>query len=113
MIKKEDMIKAWKKKDEKIREMVLPVEEAIEHIGKVIIKDSAVSQIVNGAPLYTAGICRIQKGIKKKDLIAVLTLKGELIALARAMCTSTEMMRHGLAARAERIIMKKGVYPKI
>ncbi len=97
---------------ERIREFILPVEAATEHLGKIIVKDSAVAAIVNGSPLYTQGICRAQKGIKKDELIAILTLKGELIALAKANVSSEEMMKKGLAAKTDRVIMEKGVYPK-
>lgn len=105
----------WKESgDEKIRDYVLPVEAAVDHIKKVVIKDSAVFSIVGGTPLYTQGICKIQQGIEKDDLVAIMTLKDELAALAKANMSSDEMMhRRGLAAKTDRVIMEKGVYPKM
>ena len=105
----------WKEnKDESLRDFILPVEAAVEHLSHVIIKDSAVHAVVNGSPLYTGGISRIQKNIKFGDLIAILSLKGELIALAKAVMTSEAMLKKkGLAAKTDRVIMSKGIYPKM
>jgi len=108
-----DAYQFWKEnKDEGIRNFVLPVEIAIEHLGKIIIKDSAVAAVANGSPLYTTGICRIQKDIVPDDLVAILTLNGELVALARANASSEDMAkRKMLAAKTDRVIMEKGIYP--
>lgn len=107
-----DAYHAWKESgDESIRDFVLPVEAAVEHLGKIIIKDSAVAAIANGSPLYTGGISRIQKNIQKDDLAAILTLKGELVALAKAVATSEEMLKRGLAAKTDRVVMEKRTYP--
>jgi H/ACA ribonucleoprotein complex subunit 4 len=116
VVKMEELIDSyseWKSgKSEKIRNYILPVEATVEHLGKIIIKDSAVHSIVNGSPLYCQGISKLEKSIKKDDLLAVLTLKGELIALARSNLDSKEMSGKKLAAKIDRVIMEKGVYPK-
>jgi H/ACA ribonucleoprotein complex subunit 4 len=94
--------------------ILLPVEAAVEHLGHVIIKDSAVSNITNGAPLFTKGISKVQKGIKKENAVAIITLKGELVALGKSSMESEEMLRkRGVAVRTDRVVMKKGVYPKM
>lgn len=105
----------WKESgDETIREYILPVEAAVEDLGKIVIKDTAVYAIANGSPLYSGGICRVQKGINNGDMVAITTLKGELVALARAATTSEEMVRKkALAAKTDRVIIEKGVYPKL
>lgn len=114
-VKIQDLVDAyefWKEgKDEMIREFVLPIEAAIEHLGKIIVKDSAVPAVINGSPLYTQGISMIEKGIKKDDLVAILTLKGELVVLAKANMNSEAILGKGLAAKPDRVIMQKGVYP--
>ncbi len=109
-----DAYEFWREnQDEDIRKYILPVEAAIEHLGKVIVKDSAVAAISNGSPLYTAGICKIETGIEKDSLVALLTLKGELIALANSDMASEEMLhRRGIAAKTDKVIMDKGIYPK-
>ena len=78
------------------------------------MKDSAVHTIAAGTPLFTQGISRIEEGIEKEKLVAIITLKDELIALAKAAMSSEEMMkRKGLAAKTDRVIMEKGIYPRM
>ncbi len=116
-VKIQDVVKAyadWKEcGDDRIREMILPVEAAIEHIGKIIVKDSAVYSIAHGLPLYTGGICRVEDGINPNNDVAILTLTGELVALGSAKMTSKEMLRRkGMAAKVNKVVMI-GSYPKI
>lgn len=102
----------WKESgSEEIRNYVLPVETAVEGIGKIVIKDSAVYSVSKGSPLYGGGISRIESTIKKGDLVALLTLRGELVALARSEIDATQRNR-SVAARVERVIMTEG-YPKV
>lgn len=105
----------WKEnRSEEIRKYVLSVEKAVSHLKKIIVKDSAVFSLVGGTPLYTQGISKIEKRIEKDDLIAIMTLKNELVALSKANMSSEEMLhRKGLAAKVDRVIMDKGIYPKI
>ncbi len=105
----------WKENgSEKIRNYILPVESAVEHLGKIIIKDSAVYSVSAGSPVYTTGICKISKSIKKGELVAILTLKGELVALAIADMNAEEMMkRKGLAAKTDRVIIDRKLYPRM
>lgn len=103
----------WKTGDERIREIVLPAERAVEGIKKIAIKDSAIHAVCNGAPLYTTGILRVEEHIMPGKLVAVLSLKGEIVALAKAQMDSIQMIkRRGIAAQTDRVIMNKGVYPK-
>lgn len=111
-VRMQDLVDAyefWKEgRNEDIRKFILPVEAAVEHLGKVMIKDSAVRAIINGSPLFTQGISRIEKGIEKGSLIAILSLKGELIALAKAMMTSEQMLKkRGMAVKTDRVIYQK------
>ena len=104
----------WKKNgDETLRDFILPVEAGIEHLRKVIVKDSAVYSIANGSPLYDAGVSKAEKGIQKGDLVAVLTLRGELTSIGHADMTPEEMMkRKGIAVKTDRVIIDKAAYPK-
>lgn len=102
-----------KKEDKYIRKIVFPVERGIEHVKKIIIKDSTVNAICNGASLAVGGISRFQDGIEKNELVAILSLKGELVALGKAEKTSREILnsKRGIAAKTERVIMPKNTYP--
>lgn len=118
VVRVQDLLDAyifWKEEEsEDIRDFILPVEAAIEHLKKIIVKDSAVYAISSGSPLYTGGISKIEKGIKISEMVALLTLKGELIALARAAMASEHMAKKkGLAAKTDRVVMPAGIYPKM
>ena len=105
----------WKEKgdEEGLRTLVMPVERGVEHLGKVIVKDTAIDALCNGAPLSSGGISRLEDGIVKDDLVAVFTLKGELVAIGKAAATSDDIMKKKLmAVRTDRVIMKRGVYPR-
>jgi H/ACA ribonucleoprotein complex subunit 4 len=48
-------------------------------------------------------------------MVAIMTLKGEAIALAKA-CLGTEEilnLNHGTVATLERVLMHRGTYPKV
>lgn len=105
----------WKENgDEHIRDLVLPVEAAIEHLPKIIIKDSAVYAVASGSPLYTGGISRLSKGIVPGELVAIFTLRGELVALGTAKMTTDEMAKKkGFAVKVDRVVIDKATYPKM
>ncbi len=96
-----------------IKKVILPVEYAVRHIPKVYVRDSAVDAICHGASLAVPGIVKVEDGIKPGDLVAIMTLKNELVALGRAQMTSKEMVtvEKGIAVRTTRVIMKPGTYP--
>ncbi|MFH1228977.1 MAG: RNA-guided pseudouridylation complex pseudouridine synthase subunit Cbf5 [Candidatus Aenigmatarchaeota archaeon] len=98
--------------DEKIREVILPLESAVESVGKVVISDNAVENICNGSPLAVGGIVKLEEFIKKGDWIGIMTLKGELVAIGRALISTDEMMKStkGLAVKTDKVIMSKGTY---
>lgn len=99
--------------EEKIREVVKPIERAVGHLKKVAVKDSAVNAVANGSDLGATGISKLQDNISEGETIAITTLKGELIALAEAYMTSEEMFDHkGTAASPENVYMDPEIYPK-
>ncbi|MFA4819573.1 MAG: RNA-guided pseudouridylation complex pseudouridine synthase subunit Cbf5 [Candidatus Aenigmatarchaeota archaeon] len=110
-----DAYVAWKEnKKEDIRNYILPVEAAVEHLPKIIIKDSSVFSIASGSPLYSVGISKVSKDIAPGELVAILTLKGELVALSKAAMTSEEMTkRRGIAAKTDSVVMDRKIYPKM
>src|SRR6267378_3711269 len=79
------------------------------------IRDSAVSSICHGADLAVPDIVKLSEGIPPKTAIALFTLKGELVALSRALIGTEQMMKeeHGLAAKTVRVIMPTDTYPKL
>jgi H/ACA ribonucleoprotein complex subunit 4 len=102
-------------KDAKIlRKFIQPMEKALTLIPKIYIRDSAVDAICHGANLTAPGVLSLETGINNGSMIALLTLKGEAVALAKAMASTEEILKvdHGVVAKTERVLMPRGTYPK-
>lgn len=92
---------------------VYPREKAVEHLKKIAVKDSAVNAVANGADLGASGISKLQGGIDQGETVAVMTLKGELIALAESQMNSESMYSNeGTAAILKSVHMDPETYPK-
>ena len=98
-----------------IRNIVRPVEEALEYIPKIHVRDSAVDSLCHGASLAIPGIVDIEDPFPKESTIAILTLKGEAVALARSTISSQSMIQQekGIAACVMRVLMPRGTYPRL
>ena len=104
------------KKDEKIlRKIIQPMEAALALIPKIVVRDSAVDALCHGANLTAPGILSVETGIGKGSMLAVFTLKGEVVALAKALVSTEEILnlRHGTVATLQRVVMPRGTYPKV
>ena len=107
----------WKedKKEKDLRKIILPVERLFEHLPKIVIRDSAVDALCHGAKLAIPGVAEVDTEIIKGDLAAVLTLKGEGVALVNTLMSTEEIIQKdtGVCANLSRVIMNKGTYPSI
>jgi H/ACA ribonucleoprotein complex subunit 4 len=107
----------WKEaKDEaKLRTAIRPVEEAFEFIPKIYMRDSAVDAICHGADLAIPGIVKLDKAIENRTPVALMSAKGEAVALARALLSTGHILEqdHGMAAKTIRVIMPPGTYPSL
>ena len=102
-------------KDEKIlRKFIQPMEKALTLVPKIYIRDSAVDAVCHGANLTAPGVLSLETGILSGSMVAVLTLKGEAVALAKTVASTEEIMNmeHGVVAKIERVLMPRGTYPK-
>jgi H/ACA ribonucleoprotein complex subunit 4 len=102
-------------KDEKtLRKFIQPMEKALALVPKVYIRDSAVDAVCHGAMLTAPGVLSFETGISSGSTVAVLTLKGEAVALAKALASPKEIlsMEHGAVAETKRVLMNRGTYPK-
>ncbi len=96
-----------------IRRVVQPVEAAVVHLPKVWVLDSAVEAICHGVDLAMPGISMFNDPIEKDQVVAVMTLKNELVATGRALVSGREMnAEHGLAVFIDKVFMQPGTYPK-
>ena len=107
----------WKEdKDEKaIRSTVLSLERLLDHLPKIIVRDSAVDALCHGANLAVPGVVELDSGINMGDSAAVLTLKGEGVSLVKSVMSSEDIIQKekGVCANLERVLMNKGTYPSI
>jgi len=111
-----DAYRWWRETGEEkyIREILYPGEKICDMLKCVVVKDTAVSALCHGAPLSTRGIVMVEKGISPGNTVALLTLKGELVALGKALLDGESMLRgKKLAAKVERVVMARSAYPKI
>ncbi|MBD3209429.1 RNA-guided pseudouridylation complex pseudouridine synthase subunit Cbf5, partial [Candidatus Woesearchaeota archaeon] len=102
--------------DEKeLRKCIKPLEAAIAHLPKIAVLDTTVDSVCHGATLKVRGVAWAEANIQVEELVAVMTLKGELVAVGKAKITSKEMARQpsGVAAKSTQVFMQPGTYPKV
>lgn len=97
-----------------LKEVIMPVEKAVDHLPKMVVRDSAVDAICHGADLAIPGISKLDSKIEKQDMLAIFTLKDELVAIGKATMDTKDMLINdkGIAVKTSRVVMKPGVYPK-
>ena len=102
-------------KEKWLRSMLMPMEVLVEPLPKVIVKPTAVDAVCHGADLSVKGIHMLDEDIRKNALVALMTARGELIAIGKmAMSTSKVMSSdQGKAVDVERVFMERGHYPKM
>jgi H/ACA ribonucleoprotein complex subunit 4 len=60
-------------------------------------------------------VLQVDTGIVKGSTVAIFTLKGEAVSLAKALVSTQEIMEltHGVVAASSRVLMPRGTYPKV
>ena len=109
-----DAYEFYKEGNEKeLRKIILPIEEAVKHLPKIWIVDSAVDSICHGASLNIPGISKLNN-LNENETIAIMTLKDELVALGNSVLNSGEIMEKekGLAVKTKKVFMDRNIYPK-
>ena len=105
----------WKEGGEEkfIRRCVLPMEYAVQDVPKVWVRDSAIDALCHGSDLAAPGVVKLEKFGKDK-MVAVMSLKGELVALGEALEPTETILRakKGFVVKTSRVFMEPGTYPK-
>ena len=98
-----------------LRALIKPMEVAVNTLPQIIIRDSAVDAICHGAELALPGIVKFDSTIERKKPVAISTMKGEAVALGRALLAAREMLdqEKGVAVKTERVLMERGTYPAL
>ena len=96
-----------------LRNIILPMEYALGNMPKLVVKDSAVGALAEGAPLFAQGICKVDTGIIPGEAVAVFTLMGEAVSIGLARMSTEELMaaKDGQAMDTVRVVMEPGIYP--
>lgn len=107
----------WKEDgdENELRRTVSSIERLLEVVPKIVVRDSAIDALCHGANLALPGVVEIDDDIKEGELAAVLSLKGEGVALVRMIMPSEHVIEKdtGICAHLERVLMNKGTYPSI
>lgn len=112
-----DAYHSWRSNGEekRLRQMIFPVEKVVEGLKSVVVRDSAVNALCHGAQLAVPGILTLSSDIRRGELVAVYTLKRELVSVAEAEMTTEEIAEagKGIALLTKRVIMKADTYPRL
>ncbi len=88
-----------------IKDIIKPVEYGLQHLPKIIVRDTAVDAICHGAKLTEPGVISTTD-LKKKQLAGIYTRDGEIVALG------ISVLEGGIVAEAKRVIMEPSTYPR-
>lgn len=101
--------------DHMLRQTIQPMERLLDVVPKIVVRDSAIDALCHGAHLAIPGVVEIDDGVKPGELAAVVSLKGEGVALVKMTVPSLQVIEKdtGICASLERVLMNKGTYPSI
>jgi H/ACA ribonucleoprotein complex subunit 4 len=111
------MFARWRETNDEslLSRFIYPMEKALELVPRIYIRDSAVDALCHGAHLAAPGVLSLDTKIKPNDTVAVFTQKGEAVALSKALVSTEKILKmdHGFVAKTQRVLMLRGVYPKM
>lgn len=110
----QDAYTLYKEGNEKeIRKIIKPIEYSVSHLAKIWIHDSAVDPLCHGADLNLPGISKFESNIKPGELVAVLTLKNELVAIGFSKLSSEFIKQKStsVGVQIHKTFMETETYP--
>ncbi len=112
-----DALTFWKEESDEapLRSLLQPMERLLEHLPRIIVKDTAVDALCHGADLAVPGVAKLSPDFRKGQLVVGLTAKGEAVTLAKALMSSEDVVvaKSGVVADTLRVLMDPGTYPKL
>lgn len=112
-----DAVHAWKVDNDptEFRKMLMPMEVLVEPLPKIVVKDGAVSALCHGADLAAPGVVRLDENLAKGTMVALMTLKGEVIGLGVTMQPGADILKakEGVVVRLDRVLMEAETYPRL
>ncbi len=109
-----DAFHYWKTegREEGLRRYIQPVENGVAHLPKMWVFDQAVSSLSHGIDLKAPGVSKFTSPLEKGEMVALLTLKGELIGLGTSQMNAESLKEKekGIAASTDKVFMDASVY---
>ncbi len=101
--------------EQELRKYVRPMEDLLCEFKKIYVHDSSIDSLSHGYDLAVPGVSKLSSDIEKDEVVAIMSSKGELIAMGTAIMTSGEIMdaKEGMCATIDKVFMDVGYYPKI
>lgn len=86
---------------------IQPIENALRHISKCWILDSTIPSATHGRDIAIPGISKLEN-FRKGEMVAVLTLKGELVAIGEALMSAVEIntQQKGIGINVQKVFME-------
>tara|TARA_Y100000310_G_scaffold97577_1_gene95213 strand:- start:1963 stop:2973 length:1011 start_codon:yes stop_codon:yes gene_type:complete len=99
--------------EKELRKIILPIESTLEFLPKIWVFDNTISSLCHGSDLYSNGIGKLHDNIKEDDLVAILTLKEELVCLGIALTSTKEMLKtiNTRLVKTKKVFMSPDIYP--
>ena len=90
-----------------LRHCIEPIENAVKHLAKCWLFDTTIESISHGRDLGIPGISKLEN-FKKGELVALMSLKGELIAIGEALMSAVEVntSQKGLAVKTRKVFIE-------
>ena len=86
---------------------IQPIENALRHISKCWILDSTILSVTHGRDVAIPGISKLEN-FRKGEMVAVLTLQGELVAIGEALMSAVEIntLHKGIGINVQKVFME-------
>lgn len=78
--------------DERFDGLVLPIENGVSHLPKIIVHNSAKNSLSHGAQLNIPGVVAVTKDVKEGSKVAVLSQDYELIMIGEAVMAGEDIV---------------------
>ncbi len=90
-----------------LRHCIQPIETAVTHLSKCWILDTTIESVSHGRDVAIPGISKLEN-FKKGEIVAILSIKGELIAIGEAAMSAVEAItkEKGIAVNTKKVFLE-------
>ena len=86
---------------------IQPIENALRHIAKCWVLDTTLQSVSHGRDVAVPGISKLEN-FRKSEVVAVMTLKEELVAIGEAVMSGVEIntQQKGITVEVKKVFME-------